>query len=700
MSDNLYRIYNKFAKQRGKPLFGRFPQKLRAVVVDTNDPLRMGRVRFKCPELHDFDVKDEDTQWALPSSEMGGRGCGSWHTPMINDWIWIEFEKGHPYAPLWTGYADPTRRSLYVLDVLSGPTPLPVKKENKPELDGEFNIDQLPQDYDERYFPADQRPMTHGWKDRYGNIMVLNSFGFFPKEHDIKAVNAGQDAVAESEFNAAKAKPVKNEPDMKFMTTITKYGTMVVSADIGYDWEEEFKGDFDEDGEFEIKRANYLREQISEKEPKGRDQRRYEVRTRYGHKFEMRDAGWTKSREKEYEDERKTIGTKDRDERWIKFRSKGGHLIQLWDKNYDEEVDGFMLELLKEERGGEVDGEEDGIGWKNDGRQLRFVSRYGYKIALDDRGSGRQDPTKPKDSTHHRMGSEAPRGNGILIKGRRNKRGHAFEFNEKDDLNHILMYSEKSKVLELNDKEDFIMLCTDMKGKISEPWLGLADNEFALNNAMVFDPESDTFHLKLDKKNKYLRLNTPQGQGIEARDDGNPARTWVEVKDKDDRGFWMCKDTNWSVLRSKAEKTIFMMILDDASNKLLIQNDEVTGLVQIYCENNVEIIAKKDVRLKGRNIHIKADSQVILQGGGRQFVVGPGQVGSAGHIDASQFNGHFPRTMPGGGANSPSPVPGTAKNAVPDKKDRSALSPLPFDQSRGKVTNKPQKPVDVKVIRS
>jgi hypothetical protein len=684
--DNLNNVFNKFMDQRAAPLVGRFPPRLRAVVVDTNDPLRMGRIRFKCPEMHDFDVKDEDCQWALPAPEMGGKGCGAWHPPMIDDWIWIEFEKGHPYAPLWTGFADPTRRKYYPLDSISGPTPLPVKEKFNPEKEkGDFNVDQAPEDYQEQYLPKDNRPMSNGYKDRYGNMFIMSAVGFFPIEHDEKATPVGQDPVSDGEFKGSKAKPVKNDPDMKFMATVTKYGIVVTSSDIGYDWKEEFDGDFDEDNKFEIARANYLREQLSEKEAKERDQRRYEVRTRYGHKMEFRDVGWNKTRKDEYDAESKEISKGEKDERWMKFRTKDGHIIQLWDKGSDPEDDSYIARLLKDEIGDEVD-DEDGAGWTLDGRQVRIVTRYGFKLVLDDRGSAAIDAEK----------NEAPRGNGVLIKGRRANRGYGFEFNEKDQLNHMLMYSPKSKILELNDKEDFVILCTDTNQPISEPWVKLKDNEFALNNAMVFDPEKDTFHLKLDKKNDYARFVTPKQQGLEMRD-GGLGKTWVEVRDTEDRGLWFTKDKHLSVFRSNDS---MFVVMNDQEDFLIIHNNEPNGVVQIYSEKDIELIAKKDLKLKANNIHMSADQRIVMQGGGRNFVVGPGQVGSAGPIDASRFNGFFPNTMPGGGANSGSPVAGSPDKASKISIKRTDLSPLPFDQERGQTTNKPQKPVGIEVIRS
>ena len=56
-------------------------------------------------------------------------------------------------------------------------------------------------------------------------------------------------------------------------------------------------GDADNDRDFEIKRYKYNLRLLNEDKPNSvdRDQRRYEVRTRAGHKFEMRDVGWAQA---------------------------------------------------------------------------------------------------------------------------------------------------------------------------------------------------------------------------------------------------------------------------------------------------------------------------------------------------------------------------------------------------------------------
>ena len=75
-----------------------------------------------------------------------------------------------------------------------------------------------------------------------------------------------------------------------------------------------------------------------------------------------------------------------------------------------------------------------------------MITRHGFKFVLDDRGS---DETKAEED-------DVPHGNGLLIKGKRKwggkKRGFGIEFNEKDEMNKLAIYTPKSKVFEMNDK--------------------------------------------------------------------------------------------------------------------------------------------------------------------------------------------------------------------------------------------------------
>ena len=705
IQDGVEQVWNSFFALRTRKLDERFLGEYRAVVVETNDPLQMHRVRVRIPELHNHDLKPEHCPWAVMSPWAGGSGCGSWTSPIKDDLVWVVFEKGHPYSIIITGSADPTRRKFYSLESIYGKTPTPVDKNGDKTKKRD--------DYLEDYLPKDNRPMSMGWKDRYGSFMILNSTGFFPKEHDEKSSPVGQDAVSKGKFDASEKKPEKNDPDLKYVATCTKYGNFMIFSDVGYDWKKdgdngEFDGDFDKDEDFEIKRSKYLQKLFTEGKPKDLDQRRVEFRTRYGHKIEMRDVGWGSkdgsTRTDEYDSKRRKIAKEDKpnDQRWLKFRTKGGHLIQLWDFGCDPVDDEFVKRKLLDEVGA-TDHEDD---WQDrgDGRQIRFVTRYGFKIALDDRGSDKKDAT----------GKATPIGNGLFIKGRRpmppppppadgspapasddTTRGFGIEFNEKDQLNRMLLYSPASKILELNDRLGYVMLCTDTNKPISRPWKNLSDNEFATAVAMTFDPEADTHHLKLDKTNGYVRLITAAQQGVEMRDGVKPGdKVWVELRDVEDRGFWMSKTDARSVIRASEQREMYI-IFDERSNDLLIHN--ASGRIQIYGSGPIEVKSDSDIKLHGRSITLKADTQIGLEAGGAHAVLQPGAFGTDVDAHHPKVLGYLPGAKPGPGAQSASPMSSSVPSVATQAPGK--VRPLPFDIDRGKISQtKPIEEIDEKII--
>jgi hypothetical protein len=700
--DGVQQVWEKFFTDRTRNLNERFQGVYRAVVVETNDPLRHHRVRVRVPELHNHDLKAEKLPWAVISPWFGGSGCGSWVSPSINDLVWVEFEKSHPYFPIVIGFANPTRRKFYVLESVYGQTPVAVDVTGKPAGKPK------PQDYLEDYMPKDNRPMSVGWRDRYGSFFVMNSVGFFPKEHDIDPSPVGQDAISKNDFNSSKDKPEVNEPDTKLIALCSKYGHYMVLNDVGYSWKKdekkdpakgEFEGDFDKDFEFEVNRAQYLQRLFNEDKPKERDQRRFEIRTRYGHKLEMRDVGWGNkpgsTRENEYSKSRQQIAetpTEEKDERWFKLRTKGGHLVQMWDYGNDPVDDAYVKRELIKEVGGATDvDQEDQWQGRGDARQIRVVTRYGFKFVLDDRGSDKTNAT----------GLENPRGNGLLIKGRRkafdDQRGFGIEFNEKDAINSVKMYSPKSKVLEINDRYDYIMLCTDMEGPISEPWRNLYDNEFTRRQSMTFDPERNTYHLKLDKANGYIRLVTKEQQGIEMRD-GVVGDTWVETRDIEDRGLWFSKDYSASVLRSREGTKIFI-VMDDAGNNLLIQNNE-DGILQIYAKGPIQIKSDDSISMEANTISLKAKQQIQMEGGGAHASLKGGVFGADVTASFPKVLGYLSKAAPGTGTQSSAPVSCSPPSIT--RKSWATLRPDKFDKDRGRISQ--TKPtdfaeVDIKVIR-
>ncbi|MDP1712441.1 MAG: phage baseplate assembly protein V [Candidatus Nanopelagicaceae bacterium] len=719
-SDNLAQIWKRFFDARTADSWHRFNGWFRAVVVETNDPLQFYRIRFKCPELHDWNLKPEECPWAVPSPSLGVRGSQFWSHPMIDDWVWIHWEKNNPFGPIWCGFATPTRRKFYALESVFTKSPLSVNEEGKKA--------DKPDDYLEDYLSKDFRPYQYGWRDRYGSFFYFQSTGFFPKEHDKQPAPVGYDAIQKSEFEPKGSKPEMNDPDVKLLASCSKYGVYVLHSDVGYYWKKdkdgdlgEFKGDFDEDRPFEIKRSKYLRKHFNEQEPKDRDQRRYEVRTRYGHKIEMRDVGWaqkgpvkSKSRPDEYDEERRLSKEEKKDETWIKLRSKNGHLFQMYDKGVNYDKDTFIKRKIKEEIGGVPDQEDEYWQSKDDARWTRLLTRWGLKIVLDDRGVHYTEAEK----------HVKPRANGILLKGRRlvceeddgeGGLGFAFEFCEKKQLNKLSAYTPKSKILELNDKKDYVMLCSDMNTPISEPWQGLKGHEFALAMAMTYRPEDDTHHMKLDLKNEYLRLKTRAGHGqgsrgetgceepeqkfqalnagLEARDGekfGGCGETWVELVDQDERGLWFSHDKELTVLRArlaefegKPPKDMYYA-MDEKQNAIVIFNGEKNGRIQIYCAKDVEIKAAKNLIIEaGDSVSIKAKTKFCVEAGGSHLLLSRNMLGTDAIFNAPRSNAVHTGCEEGSDAGPKSPV-----SCEPVPFEGITVNPLkPTD--RGKVCNEP-----------
>jgi len=678
MSDNIHLALSKFFTERSKPLNERFPGSYRSLVVETNDPLCMGRIRFKCPELHDHSNLVEDCPWAVPATDLGGPNTGRFTHPCIGDFVWITFEKQHPYGPIWTGFATPTRRRFYTHEQISQKTPISLNDTGK--------TDTKVVDYDTDYLPKDGRPMAHGWRDRYGNCDIHSSVGFFPKEHNAKPPPADHDAVQGSAFNQQQTKPEVNSPDKKYMARVTKYGQISIQSDQGYQWKKdgefgEFDGDYAKDEQFEIKRWLYLQKLLNEGSPTG-DKRRYEEKTRYGHRFEMRDTGWaqsgpiaSKSRAGEYGEARTLSKEAVNDFRWVKLRTKGGMLMQACDKGFDPQNDAYIKRNLLEECGEKSEMEDKYWGGDRDARWYRVFTRYGIKLVLDDRGSDQIEAHK----------RESPRGNGFLIKGRRspgsglkdstgNPRGYQFEFNENDAANHTSWMSPLGQVIEINDRYQYLMMTGSLgKGWVPK-WRGLAENEFVRKPTMIRDPEISTHHLKIDHQNEYIRFKTRGGggaapdeivnptgigaaelnQGVEARDGQNGAGPWVEIVDSQHRGMWFSKKEQLGVWRGKKGSNI-LQLLDDKTKTIVIYNGGANGTIHIYSANDLKITSGGSLQLQAaENITMRAKSIRMHSEGGAKLTVA-NDVSTNATIKADVVTAFLTGAMPGPGAGTNSP---------------------------------------------
>jgi uncharacterized protein involved in type VI secretion and phage assembly len=77
----------------------KFYGKYRGSVTDINDPLMIGRIRAKVPDV----MGDLESGWAMPCAPFGGSGMGFFALPSVGAGVWIEFEQGDPDYPIWSG---------------------------------------------------------------------------------------------------------------------------------------------------------------------------------------------------------------------------------------------------------------------------------------------------------------------------------------------------------------------------------------------------------------------------------------------------------------------------------------------------------------------------------------------------------------------------------------------------------------------
>lgn len=78
---------------------GAFYGKYRGIVTDNKDPLMIGRVRAKVPDV----LGDLESGWAMPCAPFGGKNMGFFAIPATGAGVWIEFEHGDPDYPIWSG---------------------------------------------------------------------------------------------------------------------------------------------------------------------------------------------------------------------------------------------------------------------------------------------------------------------------------------------------------------------------------------------------------------------------------------------------------------------------------------------------------------------------------------------------------------------------------------------------------------------
>lgn len=77
----------------------RFYGKYRGAVTDVQDPLKLGRIKARVPDVYG----DDESGWALPCVPFVGNHAGFFALPGVNASVWIEFEAGDPDFPIWSG---------------------------------------------------------------------------------------------------------------------------------------------------------------------------------------------------------------------------------------------------------------------------------------------------------------------------------------------------------------------------------------------------------------------------------------------------------------------------------------------------------------------------------------------------------------------------------------------------------------------
>ncbi len=78
-----------------KTYFGKY----RGKVSNNVDPLQLGRMQVEVPEV----LGDGRLSWAMPCVPFAGPGVGFFALPPLDANVWVEFERGDPDYPIWTG---------------------------------------------------------------------------------------------------------------------------------------------------------------------------------------------------------------------------------------------------------------------------------------------------------------------------------------------------------------------------------------------------------------------------------------------------------------------------------------------------------------------------------------------------------------------------------------------------------------------
>ena len=77
------------------PFFGKY----RGAVRNNVDPLMTGRILCEVPDVGGNTL----SSWALPCLPGAGPNMGMFTVPPVGAGVWVEFERGDPDHPIWTG---------------------------------------------------------------------------------------------------------------------------------------------------------------------------------------------------------------------------------------------------------------------------------------------------------------------------------------------------------------------------------------------------------------------------------------------------------------------------------------------------------------------------------------------------------------------------------------------------------------------
>ena len=73
--------------------------KYRGTVLMNIDPMQTGRLLVQVPDVLGVGT----SSWASACVPLTGKQCGAWFVPQIGAGVWVEFEKGDPDYPIWSG---------------------------------------------------------------------------------------------------------------------------------------------------------------------------------------------------------------------------------------------------------------------------------------------------------------------------------------------------------------------------------------------------------------------------------------------------------------------------------------------------------------------------------------------------------------------------------------------------------------------